>query len=224
MQSTRLIPTLGLVIILGSALLTGCSGSATASASCKQADGCQVGGSVTITFAASCRAGMECKKEGGAFENFLARAGIWTSRALGISEAMASTTASTFDASQMRVDLSTTNVAITSSTGNFVIYLYDGSTLVAQKTFAYYKSGNSLYATNPGAIDSWISGYSQYTRVTVANTNYDLTYTPTTTASTTGTIGSAMVYQGAAQATATTSFSINSTRGGCTSLATCVSQ
>lgn len=220
MQSSRVVYAIGLVLVLCGALLSGCSGSATATAKCSKPGGCELQGSVTVTFATSCRAGADCKKEGGAVENFLARAGVWTSHALGISEAMAST----FDASQMRVDISTTNVAITNSTGNFIVSLYDGSTLIAQNTFAYYRSGNSLYPTDPSAINSWVSGYSQYTQVQVSNTNYDLTYTPTTTATTTGTVGSAVVYQGTTQATATTSFSVNSSSSGCGSLTKCQQQ
>lgn len=221
MSSRNIAMAFGAVLLAASVLLSGCSGSATASASCKKGDGCELQGSATVTFAASCHAGMDCKKQGGAVEDFLARAAVWTSNALGISEAVASTVS--FDASQMRVDLTPTNVAITNSTGNFIVSLYNGSALVAQRTFAYYRSGNSLYATNPGIINSWISGYSQYTQVKVVNSNNDLTYSPTTTATTTASIGSALVYQGTTQATATTSFSVNSSSG-CGSLTTCQQQ
>ena len=216
-MKTHILPSLSALILIGTTSgISGCTQSFSAGVHCNSAArNCTIGFGYTVSWANSCQLKKDCRKYGGMFQDFLARIGSWTETVLGIQKAYASEPG--FDASQVRVDLSATNIAVTNDTGNFMVSLYSGSTLIAQQEFAYYRSGNSLYATDPGAINAWVAGYGEeYDSAQVSNVNNDVTYTSMTTAQTTATLTSTMVYEGTNMASGSTSFAIGGTTGGCT--------
>jgi hypothetical protein len=115
-----------------------------------------------------------------------------------------------FDPTSGKINLSTTNVAITNSSGTFTVILYNGSTALGHNSFAYYRSGSSLYVSDPAAVTNWLDKYGSSYDIATIKVG-DITATATTTAQTTATVGVGVVYQGSTLASATTSFPINKT-------------
>lgn len=61
-----------------------------------------------------------------------------------------------FNASYARVDLSASNVSFPSQTGYVTLKLLNGSTVIATKSFPWYKSGSYLKFSSPSAVTSWV--------------------------------------------------------------------
>lgn len=202
-------PLLAAILLAGVAIGTsGCTQTWSTTLSCGRNSGCTVATTYTISGAYSCPAHKDCRKQGGMFEDFMAKVGRWTETIFGIRQAYALVPG--FDASQIRIDLSPTNIAVTNSTGNAMVKLYSGQTLVAQQEFAYYRSGNSLYPSDPGAINAWVTQYEgEFDTADVSNVSNDITYSPTTTAQTTATLSAQTVYEGTGTSSGYTSFPIN---------------
>lgn len=202
-------PFLAAILLTGAAIgMSGCTQTFQTTLTCTQTGGCGVKSVYTVTWAHSCTYYKACNKYGGMFEDFMAKVGRWTETILGIRQAYALVPG--FDASQIRIDLSPTNIAVTNSTGDAIVKLYSGQTLVAQHEFAYYRSGNSLYPSDPGAINAWVTQYEgEFDTADVSNVSNDITYSPTTTAQTTATLSATTVYEGTNTSSGYTSFPIN---------------
>jgi hypothetical protein len=212
MKYSNVLSTIFFIGILAS--LDGCASmSFTGKIQCTPNLGCTKEADMTIKSSGyNCNVPETCREEGGVFGEFLVYVHALAKNIFGIKTAFASGV--DFDASQLRIDLSTINVAITNNSGNFVISVLNGQTLIVQQQFQYYRSGNSLYATDPAAINSWVSSINTpYDSVQIKNVDNDINYTPTTTADTSATIATSTVYQGTSLESDSTSFRIN--KGGC---------
>ncbi len=74
-----------------------------------------------------------------------------------------------FDASLMSIDLSSSSVNLTSTSGSMVIIVKNTSGItVATSIFNWYSSGNILYPTNPSQLTNWVNA-------NVVN-GYEITY------------------------------------------------
>jgi hypothetical protein len=67
------------------------------------------------------------------------------------------------------LDISTSNVAITSTSGSVALTVSDASTgqVLGQETFGYVVQGSSLYAQDPNALHNWLSQFGSYSDVYV---------------------------------------------------------
>lgn len=202
MQSKNVVAALGLTLAAGGMLLSGC----TASASISVQKG-PVKATGTVSTDHTCATKAKCADEGGVFMKF-----AQSIEHFFVPEAMASTTI--FDASSGRLDIATSNVSLTTTSGTGSVVLYSNGTAVASTTVNYYRSGNSLYVSNPSAVNAWVTTY-QGAYDTFAFTVNNLQYTPTTTADTTAKITASMYYNGDLQAAGSTSYEINASTGGC---------
>lgn len=208
MKNRRTIAALGIIVAVTGILLSGCSGSA--SISVKSGN---VSATGTVQFDHTCSTRPSCRSHGGVFMNFAQAVEHFF-----VNEAMADT--AIFDASTGRLDISTTNVALTTSSGSGTLTLYNNGAAIASTTISFYRSGSSLYVANPSAVNSWVTGHQgQYD--SFAFTVDGLKYSPTTTATTTASIKASMYYNGTLQAVGSKSYEINGTTTGCTSVTTC---
>ncbi|MCA3219642.1 MAG: hypothetical protein ING59_14010 [Burkholderiales bacterium] len=64
-----------------------------------------------------------------------------------------------FDATQVIVDCSQSNVALDAPTGNFAVTLFRNGLILASNTFQWIRSGQSLLPANPAQINSWVRQY-----------------------------------------------------------------
>lgn len=114
-----------------------------------------------------------------------------------------------FDPASGKLNLSTINVAITNTGGTLTVSLYNGSTELAHNSFSYYRSGSSLYVSDPAALSNWLNKYG--TSYDSANVTVPgITFSATTTAQTTASVKASVVYQGSTLASSSTSFAVNS--------------
>ncbi len=63
------------------------------------------------------------------------------------------------DLSTVGLQVSVEGAQISSSTGTYMLQLYNGTQFVAQKTFAYVMDGSTVTPTDPAAVKSWLAGY-----------------------------------------------------------------
>lgn len=63
---------------------------------------------------------------------------------------------SQFDANQLSVDLSQSNVAFTNSNGTLSVKVMSGSTVQATTVFAWHRVGDTLYPSTPQTVTTWV--------------------------------------------------------------------
>jgi hypothetical protein len=62
--------------------------------------------------------------------------------------------------SQLYIELTNlSNTALTGSGGTGVVNVLSGGTVIAANTFAFYRSGNRLYISDPYAVEAWLANY-----------------------------------------------------------------
>ena len=114
---------------------------------------------------------------------------------------------SSFEAEQFVVVLEASGTSITNTSGQALVTLLDGSTVIASRYFQYINNQGNITAADPAALESWANGYPNATELkfNVA----DLVDVPTANQSS---LTATTVYNGEPVASATTSWS--STGGG----------
>jgi hypothetical protein len=182
------------VMAFGNLLLVGCTPEASVGVSVgvnTQTGATTVTGTVTVTFK----------------HQPLQQLAMWQSSTL------TGTELASLDPSQAILNLSLSNAAISSSSGQVTVTVTDDTTgaVVGTQTFQYVVNGNGLFAQDPSAVSSWLSGFTSYSSldVTVA-ANTSLQATSSGTASVTANA----VYQGTTYASGTASWAGISTGGG----------
>lgn len=73
-----------------------------------------------------------------------------------------SSTITSFNANLASVDLSTSSATVLSPNGNMQVSLKDHTgQVIASSVFSWYKSGQTLYPSNPTAMSNWVNSYWQ---------------------------------------------------------------
>lgn len=118
-----------------------------------------------------------------------------------------------FDTTQTLLNISTTNAAISSTTGNVTVTVKDLTTgqNAGQQTFGYVVNGNSIYAQDPTAVHNWFQQFTGYANIEVTAA-VDATM-QTTSAGSASSTGSAQ-YQGVTYGSATVGWEYTPTTGG----------
>ncbi len=75
--------------------------------------------------------------------------------------------ANTFDANLAKLDLTGTTVPLGSTSGNYVLSLYNGTATIGAHTFAWVKSGNALISADPVAVNAWVRQFPMATNFSV---------------------------------------------------------
>ena len=63
------------------------------------------------------------------------------------------------DLSTVDLQVSLKGAQISSSTGTYMLQLYNGTQLVAQQDFTFMMDGSNVMPTDPAAVKSWLAGY-----------------------------------------------------------------
>jgi hypothetical protein len=73
--------------------------------------------------------------------------------------------ATTFDANQFVIVLETNGTSITNTSGQALVTLLDGTTVIASRYFGYVNNGGNLVPANPSAVEAWANSYPSATQV-----------------------------------------------------------
>lgn len=121
-----------------------------------------------------------------------------------------------FDAQLASHNMSSQNMSFTSSSGDLTITIKDENdgTIIGSNIFAYtLNAQNQVHFAQPSAVTNWVRSFSDYDGFVELNveTNVDVNGPPE---GQTGNVSSTFVYNGAALASATASYT-NSNGSGC---------
>ena len=113
-----------------------------------------------------------------------------------------------FDASQFVVVLETSGTTISNTSGQALVTLLNGTTVIASRYFQYLNNGGNLVPADPNAVETWASAYPNATELKFKVA--DLVSQPTADQSS---MTATTVYNGEPTASASSSWS--SGGGGC---------
>lgn len=116
---------------------------------------------------------------------------------------------STFDALLLRLSTQGTNIPMSSTSGNFTVTLYQGSTPVASSVFGWIRNGSDLIASQPSVVTAWVRQFPNADGFTA-----DVTLSFTATTASTATVQAATVYNGTTYASSSQSFPMPRKSGG----------
>lgn len=118
-------------------------------------------------------------------------------------------TLDSFDASDFVVVLETSGATVTTTSGQALVTLYNGPTLLASRYFGYYNNAGTLVASDPASIEAWASAYPSATDI-----KFGISGIATQATGTEATLMATSVYEGEPVASASTSWRTGRT-GGC---------
>ena len=173
----------------------------------------------TLTILVGCTSEVSWSREGGgirgAFANTTGIKGINAAGAAGSSsntiyagaDIASGGMTTSFDVSNFSMTLNTTNVSIATTSGQFTLTLLQSGSVIASANYNFYVVNGSLYPSNPGAVNAWLSGYAGV--ADEINISAAVDTVPTTTATTTATAVNTISYSGNTLASGTKTWQIN---------------
>ncbi|HET7369294.1 MAG TPA: hypothetical protein VFK45_00470 [Gammaproteobacteria bacterium] len=111
---------------------------------------------------------------------------------------------SAIDVAQLHLHIDTTNVALTTTHGQFLMVLKRNGATIASRRFNFYRSGSNLYPSDPGVIQAWTNNFPTADDVYIKTSPLDVQRT--TSGGATGTLSLSTVYQGETKATSSASY------------------